>query len=314
MRPGVGLRRLHRVRQVHLRQRGKCHRDDASSGAPCGAGCGDGVVISAGTCDGAGQCAGQVETKCPMNYGCNPATKACNNHCSSFADCSSTGFCVTPVGKCDACGIYPLNGPACTPGSTSCETCSGDTCVETCDDVGECNGSTKVVNAGKGAARLVCNGQCNGITVNCVGPFPCEVVCDSNGLQRPDHELQQRRPVQDHLHGHWLYGQRRDHELRGERVRREMHRGRERQGRSGVRRIVRVHEARVPVSPRQKLPRRPTTPGPRIGVTAAAARVAGWRDRATSRAPTPTPTPSAPMAKPTLETLAIVVAELISAS
>ncbi len=160
---------------------GKCHREDAKSGTPCGAGCGDGVVISGGACDGAGQCAGQVETNCPMNYGCNPATKACNNHCSSFADCSSTGFCVTPVGKCDACGIYPPGAPACTPGSTTCETCSGDTCVETCDDVGECNGSTKVINAGMGAARLVCNGQCNGITINCVGPHPCEVVCDSNG-------------------------------------------------------------------------------------------------------------------------------------
>ena len=69
----------------------------------------------------------------------------------------------------------------CTPGSGSCETCSGDACVQTCDTPGECNGATKLLDAGMRPARLVCNGQCNNITVNCQGPFPCEVVCDSNG-------------------------------------------------------------------------------------------------------------------------------------
>jgi hypothetical protein len=160
---------------------GKCHRDDASYGTPCGAGCGDGVAISAGICDGSGKCAGQVETPCTTHYGCDLATKECNSHCTSFDDCSSNSFCVTPNGKCAACGVFPPDSPACMTGAGGCETCDGDLCVETCDAIGECNGSTKVVNAGMGAARLVCNGQCNGITVNCVGPFPCEVVCDSNG-------------------------------------------------------------------------------------------------------------------------------------
>ncbi len=159
---------------------GKCQHEDAASGTACGPGCGDGVAISAGTCDGAGQCDGQT-TNCPMNYGCNPVTKACTDVCKAFSDCSSTGFCVTPVGKCESCGIYPPMPPPCMPGSGSCETCSGDVCVKTCDAVGECNGSNRTLDAGMRPARLVCNGQCNNITVICQGPHPCEVVCDSNG-------------------------------------------------------------------------------------------------------------------------------------
>ena len=38
-----------------------------------------------------------------------------------------------------------------------------------------------MINATKSPGRLVCNGQCNGLNIQCQGPFPCEVVCDSGG-------------------------------------------------------------------------------------------------------------------------------------
>ncbi len=152
------------------------------TGAKCGVTCGDGEVTSS-TCDSAGKCAGQASTMpCMSNFGCDPVKKACNKDCSSNAECASTGFCVGPAHMCAGCGVYPP-GSMCTVGMGGCETCdpNGDNaCVKTCDDVGECV-ITRTLDASKGPVRLVCNDQCNGIAVNCLGPFPCEVICNTNG-------------------------------------------------------------------------------------------------------------------------------------
>jgi hypothetical protein len=162
---------------------GKCQQKDAVSGALCDpSACGDGEVLFAGKCDGAGACVTQAKASpklCPMNYGCDPATRECTTLCVERDDCSSTGFCVGPTKRCEVCGTHPNAGP-CTPGSGSCEACDVDACVETCDAVGECTG-IKVLDAGGRPARLVCDGQCKGLTVNCQGPHLCEVVCDGDG-------------------------------------------------------------------------------------------------------------------------------------
>lgn len=154
----------------------------AKTGSKCGMTCGDGKV-TAGQCDSAGKCAGPASTMpCMSNFGCNPATNTCNDKCTSNADCASTGFCVMPATMCAGCGVYPP-GSMCTAGMGGCETCdpNGDNaCVKTCDTAGECV-ITKTLDASKAPVRLVCNDQCNGIAINCLGPFPCEVTCDTNG-------------------------------------------------------------------------------------------------------------------------------------
>src|SRR4051812_36938233 len=52
---------------------GKCQQKDAAPGALCDpAACGDGEVLFAGKCDGAGACVTQAKASakpCPMNYG-----------------------------------------------------------------------------------------------------------------------------------------------------------------------------------------------------------------------------------------------------
>jgi hypothetical protein len=114
---------------------------------------------------------------CPMNYGCNPETHECNDHCTTYSDCSSTGFCVTPNGRCEACGISP-------PLPAQCQMQPPEQCqtVETCDTAA-CNEATRVLSADMRPARLVCNDQCNGLTVNCLGPHPCEVECNGSGCK-----------------------------------------------------------------------------------------------------------------------------------
>jgi hypothetical protein len=159
----------------------------ASAGATCGATCGDGEV-TAGTCDSKGECAMLMTTKCGSGAGCNPATLKCDGSCSTSSDCASDGFCTVNMQKCAPCGVSPPDPPKCTVGQNGCDVCDGDnTCVTTCPNAGDCEGAGKtiVLKPTAGPARLECNGQCNGVTVMCQGPSPCEVLCNDgscNGL------------------------------------------------------------------------------------------------------------------------------------
>lgn len=112
-----------------------------------------------------------------MNYACNPETHTCNDHCKTYSDCTSDAFCVTANGHCEACGISP-------PLPMECQMHPPEECVtvEPCDTAA-CNGGTRTVTADMRPARLVCTDQCNDLTVNCLGPHPCEVECNGSGCK-----------------------------------------------------------------------------------------------------------------------------------
>lgn len=100
--------------------------------------------------------------------------------CTESSGCKATEFCVTPKKMCIACGSFPPE-ISCTPGAGRCEICDADkTCITTCDALGECT-SDRMLDSSKSPARLDCGDRCNDITLGCLGPYPCEVVCGSGG-------------------------------------------------------------------------------------------------------------------------------------
>ncbi|MEO7327552.1 MAG: hypothetical protein ABI193_03165, partial [Minicystis sp.] len=167
---------------------GNCLTNNVGNGTVCGGKCQNEVTTTAGTCTN-GVCSGQAGP-CAPSYACNAAGTSCNSMCAQRSDCTADGFCVFGKSQCANCGSVPPGPYSCTPGVAGCESCDGannNTCVKICDSVGECSGpppfSITLGNFGMGvpASRIECGGQCNGATVTCKGPNPCEVLCGPNG-------------------------------------------------------------------------------------------------------------------------------------
>ena len=164
--------------------------DGAPKGTPCGGTCSNDMFLPPGTCDGSGKCSSQTATSCAAHFGCSGDGKTCSTTCTRDTGCSETGFCTKKpmgmgmdmdTGMCVACGIFPPNA-ACPMPPNDCDTCNSDKlCIAACNPT-KCNGD-KTVNSGVGPARLDCGAQCNKIMVSCLGPYPCEVVCESGGCK-----------------------------------------------------------------------------------------------------------------------------------
>jgi len=165
---------------------GVCQSRDATQGTACGGTCALDIAVAVGTCNGTGACSSSTPMKCPANYGCAADGKSCATTCTATTGCSATGFCITPAvpPTCTGCGSMP-GMPSCPGSGGSCETCAvGGTCVKTCDATNECNGPASPpiqADAGMGPVRILCGSQCNGLSINCMGPFGCEIVCDNGG-------------------------------------------------------------------------------------------------------------------------------------
>ena len=127
---------------------------------PCGGTCLGNAILPPGTCDSAGMCPGPP-TACAQGKLCLPAPPP------------ATGS------MCAACGTFPNHSTSTCMGCASCGD-AGD-CVTTCD-AGPCgDGSQHLsLDATKSTAKLVCNGPgaCDHLTIECLGHFPCELVCN----------------------------------------------------------------------------------------------------------------------------------------
>ncbi len=167
---------------------GACLTHNVGNGTVCGGKCQGEMVTLAGSCMN-GACTGQTSA-CAGGYTCNAAQTACRTSCTARSDCAATSYCVFGKSQCASCGVFPPGPFNCTAGAGNCESCDGannNTCVKTCDVANECSGpppfSITLGAFGMGAppSRLECGGQCNGATVTCQGPNPCEVVCGPGG-------------------------------------------------------------------------------------------------------------------------------------
>lgn len=125
---------------------------------PCGGTCVGNAVVPPGTCTSAGMCPGQPKA-CGQGMLCLP------------------GPTPTSASMCKPCGTVP--GKSMCMGCASCGD-AGD-CVTTCDG-GPCGDGNKhlSLDATMTTAKLVCNGPgaCDHLTIECQGPFPCELVCN----------------------------------------------------------------------------------------------------------------------------------------
>lgn len=155
---------------------GACLPNDALVGTSCGGTCSGETLQLSSTCDGSGTCLGATSSCAP--FACNGAGTACRTSCTSSNECATTGFCAMQPQTCAPCGSSPPSG-SCSVSAT-CESCTANTCVKTCDAGGECNANVSPPQLPV-PYRLECKGQCNGITVACPPGAPCEVVCEPGG-------------------------------------------------------------------------------------------------------------------------------------
>jgi hypothetical protein len=114
-------------------------------------------------------------------FACSDAGNACTTSCTPTEGCANGTICITPPGTsgfCATCGWTPPPGMCMT-----CESCNADLCTTKCDQPGECTQNRTLEPMMGVRQRLECNDQCNDITITCMGPSPCEVVCSSGGCQ-----------------------------------------------------------------------------------------------------------------------------------
>ncbi|WP_433927566.1 hypothetical protein AB3662_31180 [Sorangium cellulosum] len=157
-------------------------------GTPCGGTCENGEETPPGICTDDGRCSAEPR-ECGL-YDCDPSGAACATSClPSGAGCIDRAVCQSPSATCTACGSAPEQAGDCSVNflinssgiRTPCN-CNGETCELTCDDEGGCAGSV-LLDTMKSPVVLDCGDQCNGAVVTCMGPYPCEVVCNSGGCQ-----------------------------------------------------------------------------------------------------------------------------------
>ena len=136
-------------------------------------------VTGTGGADGgsSGSGTGAAGSSSSSGTGAAADSGACtvNEPCKSMG---AAGVCVQPPDggtMCAPCGATPTPMPTC-PAGASCAYCDAGTCVQTCD--GGCQ--TTTLDATNSPVQLVCNGMgsCSNMTIECNGPFPCEVECN----------------------------------------------------------------------------------------------------------------------------------------
>lgn len=104
--------------------------------------------------------------------------------CADSMHCSPQQFCGV-MGTCDPCGSAPgaMPGTTCTPGVGGCDGCATDgTCIVTCD-AARCGPQKTLAVGTSRPLRVDCNGLCDDMTIQCMGPNRCDVVCGPGGCQ-----------------------------------------------------------------------------------------------------------------------------------
>ncbi|MBN2494783.1 MAG: hypothetical protein JXR96_09355 [Deltaproteobacteria bacterium] len=161
------------------------------AGEPCAeAHCEGGVLMSASSCDGLGQCAAGSETDCRPGR-CEQG--ACSSGCSAHADCDPSGFCgldglcladLTDGSSCDSAVLSGLaRDPACLGGFCLDDGWSGvgaycAPAVDACVAEGEVYGPGEVRCSGDDWYRICVGGEYGwGPEVECEPP----AVCDAGG-------------------------------------------------------------------------------------------------------------------------------------
>ncbi|WP_437730813.1 hypothetical protein [Sorangium sp. So ce1335] len=160
------------------------------AGTPCGGTCEDGKHTPPGVCTEDGTCSAQPRD-CGL-YDCDPSGTACATSClPSGAGCIDSAVCHTPSATCAKCDSGPEQDGDCSgnnsflissSGERSRCDCNGQRCELTCDAEGGCAGPV-LLDTLKSPVLLECGDQCNGAVVTCMGPYPCEVVCNSGGCR-----------------------------------------------------------------------------------------------------------------------------------
>jgi hypothetical protein len=148
-----------------------------AAGTRCQAGtCSGNLLLNAGSCDGAGQCAVEASRSCG-EYLCDPATATCRTRCGSAKDCAAPNVC-SSAGRCGSfkalgtvCGAdAECESGACVDGaccsSASCDFCytcnlpgAAGTCRPVPDGSPEPNGLCPVQPVSNCGTDGTCNGQ-----------------------------------------------------------------------------------------------------------------------------------------------------------